>query len=182
MAGGFPLLVNDVRILTSEALYQACRYPHLPDVQRMIIQQTSPMTAKMKGKPYQSETRPDWEEVKFKIMRWCLRVKLAQNYQEFSRLLLATRQRDIVEQSRKDDYWGAKVTEDGEELVGENVLGRLLMALRQRLNDDTPESLQSVEALPIPDFTLFDRPISTVMPQMRKLDPEPPPDSNRSLF
>lgn len=178
MAGGYPLLVNDVRILTSEALYQACRYPHLPNVQRTIIQQTSPMTAKMKGKPYRSETRPDWEEVKYKIMRWCLRVKLAQNHQEFSRLLLATRGRDIVEQSMRDDYWGAKVTEDGEELVGENVLGRLLMALRQRLIDDTPESLQSVEPLPIPDFTLFDRPITTVVPRVRKLEL----DSNPSLF
>lgn len=178
MAGGYPLLVNDVQILTSEALYQACRYPHLPDVQRTIIQQTSPMTAKMKGKPYRSETRPDWENVKYKIMRWCLRVKLTQNYQEFSRLLLATNQRDIVEQSRKDDYWGAKVTEDGEELVGENVLGRLLMALRQRLIADTPESLQSVEPLPIPDFTLFGRPISTVVPRVRKLEL----DSNLFLF
>ena len=34
MAPGFPLRVNGVRIRTSEALYQACRFPHLPDVHR----------------------------------------------------------------------------------------------------------------------------------------------------
>ena len=44
MAGGFPLCVNGSRILTSEALYQLCRFPRLPDVQRLIIEQNSPMT------------------------------------------------------------------------------------------------------------------------------------------
>src|SRR5262245_37505283 len=79
MAGGFPLRVNGVRVSTSEALYQACRFPHLPAVQRLIIEQNSPMTAKMKGKPYRGESRPDWDRVRVTIMRWCLRVKLAQN-------------------------------------------------------------------------------------------------------
>src|SRR6266508_6146728 len=77
MAGGFPLSVNGVRIATSEALYQACRFPHRSEVQRLVIEQTSPMTAKMKTKPYRDDTRPDWDRVRVKIMRWCLRVKLA---------------------------------------------------------------------------------------------------------
>jgi hypothetical protein len=52
MAGGYRLLVNDVWIPSSEALYQACRFPDQPDIQKLIISQPSPMTAKMKGKPY----------------------------------------------------------------------------------------------------------------------------------
>jgi type I restriction enzyme S subunit len=48
-------------------------------------------------------------------------VKLAQNWKEFSRLLLATGDRAIVEESRKDDFWGAKVV-DGNTLTGTNVL------------------------------------------------------------
>src|SRR5579859_3354816 len=79
MAGGFPLRVNGINILTSEALYQACRFPHLPEVQRLIIEQKSPMTAKMKSKPYRDQSRSDWDSVRVRIMRWCLRVKLAQN-------------------------------------------------------------------------------------------------------
>lgn len=55
MAGGFPLDVNGMRILTSEALYQACRFPHRPEVQTLIIEQKSPMTAKMKSKPYRHD-------------------------------------------------------------------------------------------------------------------------------
>ncbi|MFN8703333.1 MAG: NADAR domain-containing protein, partial [Rhodospirillales bacterium] len=161
MAPGFPLRVNGVRIRTSEALYQACRFPHLPDVQRKIIDEHSPMTAKMRSKPFRKDSRPDWDAVRVKIMRWCLRVKLAQNWREFSRLLLATGDRSIVEQSRKDDFWGAKVAEDGS-LVGMNVLGRLLMELREQLKCDEAKSLRFIEPLAIPEFLLFRQPIEAI--------------------
>ena len=171
MASGYPLNIHGVRIPTSEALYQACRYPHLPDVQKEIIGQHSPMTAKMKSKPHRNDSRPDWDEVRYKIMRWCLRVKLAQHYKEFGRLLLATRDRPIVEQSRKDDYWGAKVVDEvGETLVGQNVLGRLLMELREVLKTDADEALKVVPPLSIPDFLLLDKPIGEVTSKARGPD------------
>jgi len=161
MAPGYPLRINGVRIRTSEALYQACRFPHMPDVQRLIIDQHSPMTAKMRSKPYRNQSRPDWDAVRVKIMRWSLRVKLAQNWREFGRLLLATHDRPIVERSRKDDFWGAKVEEDGT-LVGMNVLGRLLMELREILKSEDAENLMLVEPLLIERFLLFDAPIEAV--------------------
>lgn len=165
MASGYPLQINGIRILTTEALYQACRFPHMPEIQREIIGQHSPMTAKMKSKPYRKDSRSDWDEVRYKVMRWCLRVKLAQNYAEFGRLLLATHDRPIVEQSRKDDYWGAKLADElGETLTGQNVLGRLLMELREKLKEDTEERLKSVPPLGIPHFMLLGKPIETVAP------------------
>jgi hypothetical protein len=95
-------------------------------------------------------------------MRWCLRVKLAQNYEKFGHLLLSTENRPIVEQSRKDDYWGAKFVADSDQyLVGQNVLGRLLMELRGLLKSER-EQLQTVPALNVPDFLLYGKPISTV--------------------
>lgn len=163
MASGYPLHINGVRIHTTEALYQACRFPHLPEVQREIIGQHSPMTAKIKSKSHRKDSRPDWDEVRYKVMRWCLRVKLAQNYEEFGQLLLATHNRPIVEQSRKDDYWGAKLAnEAGDTLIGQNVLGRLLMELREKLKDDTQGALKVVPPLGIPDFLLFGKSIETV--------------------
>ena len=161
MAGGFPLVVNGVQMRTSEALYQACRFPHLPDLQRDIIVQKSPMTAKMKGKPYRHISRPDWDAVRVKIMRWCLQVKLAQNWDTFSKVLLETGDMPIVEHSRRDDFWGAKPV-DGETLVGTNALGRLLMEVRERLKFEPPEVLQHVEPLAIPEFLLYDRPIEVI--------------------
>ena len=160
MASGYPINIDGCRILTSEALYQACRFPHMPDVQRLIIGQRSPMTAKMKSKPYRKDGRRDWDSVRVPIMRWCLRVKLIQNWDRFSRLLLETGQRLIVEESRKDDFWGAK-PKDTDILEGQNVLGRLLMELREKLRSN-PNSLHSIAPAPICDFLLFGKPVPVI--------------------
>ena len=161
MASGFPIVVNGIRIPTSEALYQACRYPNRPEVQRLIIGQRSPMTAKMKAKRFIGDTRRDWDNVRVRIMRWCLRVKLAQHWTTFGRLLLSTGDAPIVEDSRKDAFWGAKRTNDGE-LVGTNALGRLLMELREELKEPNHNQLRSVAPPPIPDFLLDSRPIGHI--------------------
>jgi len=152
MAPGFPVRVNGIRVLTIEALYQASRFPHLPDVQRLIIDQHSPMTAKMVSKPHRKDSREDWDNVRIKVMRWCLRLKLSQHWSKFSQLLLSTGDRAIVEDSRKDDFWGA-VPSEGDTLVGLNVLGRLLMELREEIKAGA--ELRRVEPPAIPDFTLF---------------------------
>lgn len=161
MAAGYPLHINDIHIRTSEALYQACRFPHRPEIQRLIIEQKSPMTAKMKGKPYREDSRRDWKEVRIAVMRWCLRVKLAQNWDRFSCLLLATDHRWIVEESHRDTFWGAKPV-DTVTLVGMNVLGRLLMELRESLEGPNPEALLVVAPPPIPRFLLYGQPIGVV--------------------
>jgi ribA/ribD-fused uncharacterized protein len=161
MAGGYLLNVNGVKILTSEALYQACRFPHLPEVQRLIIAERSPMTAKMKSKPYRDNSRVDWDIVRTKVMRWCLQVKLVQNWEKFSELLLETGDLSIVEDSRKDDFWGAK-PEDEEILTGANVLGRLLMQVREQIKTGEITSETIVKPLPIQKFLLYGQEISSV--------------------
>lgn len=178
MAAGFPLRVNGFRIPTSEALYQACRFPDLPEVQQEIIAQHSPMTAKMKGKPHRKATRSDWNDIRHSVMRWCLRVKLAQHYKEFGRLLLATKDKNIVELSRKDDYWGAILQQDGETLIGENVLGRLLMQIREALKLDADERLRAVQPPTIPNFLLFGEQIEAVWTS-KPAHPEVPRDELR---
>ena len=158
MAAGYPIKINGTHILTSEALYQACRYPHLPDIQKAIISEASPMAAKMKSKPYRkSHSRPDWEEQKVAIMEWCLRTKLAMNRTEFSRFLLATKDKPIVEQSAKDPFWGALVVDD-DTLKGQNILGQLLVGLREEIKAGNVEH-GFVEPLSIPDFMLYGQPI-----------------------
>ena len=129
MACGYSLSINGVYIRTSEALYQACRFPDSPEIQKIIIEQASPMTAKMKSKLYKNRTREDWEDVRVRIMKWCIRVKLAQNWSRFGSLLESTKDYPIVEESLKDDFWGAKPIDDIK-LIGVNVLGRSLMELR----------------------------------------------------
>lgn len=158
MAPGFPLKVNGIAILTSEALYQAFRFPHRPEVQKLIIAQSSPMTAKMKSKPYRSDSRPDWDNVRVAVMRWCLRVKLAQHWSKFGALLRETGERPIVEDSHKDDYWGAKAVDEFT-LKGANVLGRLLMELRAQMLSPEGERLKQIQAPSVRNALLFGSPI-----------------------
>ena len=161
MAGGFPLCINGIKVLTSEALYQACRFPHLPDVQRLILEQKSPMAAKMKSKPHRKDSREDWDSICVQVMQWCLRVKLAQNWNKFRDALLETGTLPIVEESRKDDFWGAKAI-DEDTLVGANVLGRLLMDLRELVRGSDTDALRVVEPPAIPQFLLDGKPICRI--------------------
>ncbi|MEI8092599.1 MAG: NADAR family protein [Spirochaetales bacterium] len=154
MAGGFPIKVGDYTWPTTEALYQACRFPTLPDVQRLIRDQASPMSAKMKGKPHRAESRPDWDSARVEIMRWVLRLKLSQHGRTFGSVLKATDPKLIVEKSHKDKFWGAKETPEGQ-LVGQNVLGQLLMELRTGFLVGGFEALTTVTPPELPNFLLL---------------------------
>lgn len=162
MAAGYPIEVNGKYIRTSEALYQLCRFPHMPEVQEMIILEKSPMTAKMRSKPFRKDTRDDWDQVKVNIMRWCLRAKLIQNRKKFLDLFDQTGDLPIVELSRKDSFWGAKPTEF-ETLTGMNVLGRLLMELRDKVSNGDFVFDKPLAPLTIDNFCIMNKPISFVL-------------------
>jgi len=150
MAGGYPIVVNDINILSSEALYQACRYPDFPEIQSSIIRQRSPMAANMVSKQEVDKTRPDWLSVRVPIMKWCLKVKLAQNWDMFSELLESTGNLPIVEVSNIDEYWACKIKEG--KYIGGNVLGRLLMELRDFRKTIQEEELNGISPLQIVNF------------------------------
>lgn len=164
MASGFPLLVNSVNILSSEALYQACRFPHLPEIQEKIIKEKSPMSAKMVSKPYRNDSRSDWEDKKVDIMKWCLKIKLAQNFLEFGKLLESTFNKQIVEDSSKDNFWGTiRDKENVNILRGNNILGRLLVGLRKYYNENRyTYKMFVIEPLEIPNFKLFGQDIKAI--------------------
>ncbi len=157
MASGYPIVVNNVFIRTSEALYQAIRFTHIVKAQEEIISQNSPMTAKMKSKKYRNKTREDWDKIRVHIMRWALQVKLSQNMDTFGKLLLSTEDLPIVEESNKDAFWGAKLKDN--KLEGQNVLGRLLTELRE---DYKKYLFDTIQPLKINEFNLYGQPIKVV--------------------
>ena len=158
--GAYPLEVNGIAITTSEALYQACRFPEEPDLQRLVISQPNPMAAKIEANKKADRTRADWFDTNVRLMRWVLRVKLACNYESFGDLLDSTGEMPIVEHSRRDVFWGARY--EGSELVGVNALGRLLMELREEYRMDGRGALRRVSPPDIPDFLLYGEPIGEV--------------------
>lgn len=160
MASGFVLSVNDLLIPSSEALYQACRFPNNPEIQNSIIWQPNAMYAKREAQHYKRFTRNDWQQYRILIMKWCLRVKILQHWDLLSRILLETRELPIVEFSKNDTFWGACPMQENK-LVGENVLGRLLMEIREKIKLN-PE-LYGFRAPNIPNFYLLNQPIQEII-------------------
>lgn len=152
MASNLTLMVNDINIPSTEALYQACKYPLFPKIQHEILTQKSPMLAKKCSQKYEQYIRQDWNDIRFQVMRWCLHLKLLQNWNVFSDILLRTGDLPIVEYSSKDPLWGA-VPDGRGNLVGVNALGRLLMELRSEVNSECP--LQKVLPPNIDGFLLL---------------------------
>lgn len=161
MAPGYTLFVNEINIQSAEILYQACRYPLFPQIQEEIILTKNPMDGKKVSRKYSKYSRQDWDTVKFRVMKWCLEVKLIQNYKKFSELLKSTGDRAIVEYSANDSLWGAcpKTTDS---LIGVNALGRLLMELREKVRSSTLTQQSSIAPLNIPAFLLFNQNISEI--------------------
>lgn len=162
MATIYPLKINGINIKTSEALYQACRFPNLPEIQRKIIEEKSPMTVKMISSGNKKRSRHDWDAVRLKVMKWCINVKLAQNFVSFGSLLNQTGLKNIVENSAKDNFWGSVPNEDETVFKGKNALGRLLMDLRQTYYSKDCYSLLYIEPPQVGDFLLYGEPISVV--------------------
>lgn len=134
MAPKYPIQINGVRIKTVEAFYQLLRFPSYPEIQREIIRIPSPISAKRYGRGHVHKTREDWNEIRFKVMKFCIEIKLFQNYHLFSQVLLATKDLPIVEETDRDKVWGAVL--EGDYYVGTNALGRLLMELRENIKNN----------------------------------------------
>lgn len=169
MSNDFPLVVNGIEIKNTEALYQALRYPGNCALQKEIIHQNSGYSSKLVSKPHRetSGNRADWEAHKVNIMRYVLRVKLAQNFDAFGQLLANCGTQPIVELSRRDAFWGCQIFKGTDILRGQNVLGKLLMELREDYVigcgcAEARESLRYVPPLAIPDFCLYGEPIAAV--------------------
>lgn len=162
MHPGFPFTVADLHCPSTEAYYQAMRYPHLPDFQAEILAQDTPMKAKRHAYTRIGEAREDWTDVNVPLMRHALRLRYAHHPQAVLDVMHLTGGRPIVEISKRDAFWGAKP--DGDLLIGCNVLGRLSMELREIVLARDPDAPFEVVAPDLPGMTLCGRPVLTVTP------------------
>jgi ribA/ribD-fused uncharacterized protein len=112
---------------TVEHYFQAQKFPSHPDYQERIRLARTPRDAKRLGRSRQVPLRADWEAVKDDVMRQALRAKFLA-HPELTALLLATGERELVENAPTDYYWGR-----GRTGTGKNRLGSLLMELRALL-------------------------------------------------
>lgn len=111
---------------TSEHAYHCYKFPDR--LKQAAIRRASSAHEAFKmaerWKPYRI---PDWDNVKADVMRRILRAKVEQ-HEYVRRKLLETGDRELIENSWRDDVWGWGPNRDGQ-----NLLGKLWMEIRAEL-------------------------------------------------
>ena len=120
---------------SSEAWYQAQRFPEDQAHQRAIMRAPHAYVAKEVAYQKIDASRGDWKRVKVEMMARALVLKATNP--AFVAVLDATGGMAIVEKSWRDAFWGAKPVDGAAEgdkngaYVGANVLGQLEIRLRE---------------------------------------------------
>ena len=129
----FPLEIDGKTWPTSEHYFQAQKFAGTPHEEELRAIE-SPMKVALAGRERHRPLRPDWEEVKDDVMRRALRAKFTQ-HDSLRELLLGTGESELVEHTKNDSYWG-----DGGDRTGGNMLGKLLVELREELRAEGDKS------------------------------------------
>lgn len=109
---------------TSEHAYHWEKFPGHPGIRAGIIEARSAHRAFKIGEEMKSFRRSDWDSVKIEIMGHILRAKVSQHEYVY-RKLMETGDRELIEDSWRDDFWGW-----GKNKNGSNMLGKLWMCIR----------------------------------------------------
>ncbi len=131
-----PMVVNGIEFACVEQLFHYIRLNN--EAERAQYLKVSPgMALKMKAKAFKKRgvERADWREIAVDVMRFCLNHKY-QASAEFRKTLADSGGRFIVEdesnRKKRPDSWGAVLDTVTNEYFGKNIMGRLLMELREK--------------------------------------------------
>jgi ribA/ribD-fused uncharacterized protein len=110
---------------TAEHAYQAAKCTD-PEGREAIRNARSPLLAKaLANETFRAARDPEWNNKKLVVLEEILRAKLDQ-HTEARDALMASGDREIVEDSPTDYYWGS-----GADGTGKNMLGKLWMEIRK---------------------------------------------------
>lgn len=124
-----PIKLEGRTFKTSEQLFQLMKFKDEEAVKAVHAANNPKMTAKHWEKTHR---RADWGQMIVDAMKFCLQMKYQQS-QDFRDALEESKGKYIVEDQTtfrklQPDTWGVKPV--GDDFVGPNLLGRLLMELR----------------------------------------------------
>jgi hypothetical protein len=122
----YPIVVDGLTWANSEACFQSRKFLD-PELQERVRLAPTPMEAANIGRDRSLPLRPDWDQIKNKVMYRAVMAKFTQ-HSDLLMLLLGTDAEHLVEHTTNDSYWA-----DGGDGSGKNVLGLLLMVVRNQL-------------------------------------------------
>lgn len=123
---------------TSEHAYHWAKFDGTErEVQDMILEARSAHDAFKIAESQRMFRRDNWDAEKVPVMREIIRAKVEQ-HEYVRRKLLATGDRELVEDSWRDDFWGWGPNRDGS-----NMLGKLWMGIRIELREAAAAEVQS---------------------------------------
>ena len=129
-----PLTVKGVTFYSAESLFQVMKFTDAEARKAIFVLKGQGL--KMQAKHFEKTVgvRDDWGRIIVDVLKFCLMAKYEQS-EEFRRELERSRGLFIVEDqttfSKKTaDTYGAKLSSDGTIYEGPNLMGRLLMELR----------------------------------------------------
>ncbi len=114
---------------TSEHYFQAAKFAGTP-YSEQIRTARSPMTAARMGRSRKQPLRADWAQAKDGSMRKAVFYKFLSNA-DIREVLLSTGNATLIERTHGDYYWGC-----GKDGSGLNMLGHILMEVRERLRNE----------------------------------------------
>lgn len=126
-----PIILNKVTFKTSELLFQLMKFKEKEPILAVYNAKTPKMIAKHWEKTHRRE---DWGRMIVDAMKFCITQKYEQS-EDFRKELERSKGKYIVEDQtsfpkKTPDTWGVK--QQGSVFIGPNLLGRLLMELRDK--------------------------------------------------
>jgi len=127
------LIYEGIIYKSTEAAFQAAKTLDVAERERIAVM--TPSQAKKAGRSLQ--LRPDWEEVKDKVMYDVCRAKFKMNGTlQLEEKLLATGDEELIEGNTwHDNYWGNCTCDKCKDIPGRNQLGKTLMKLREDIRE-----------------------------------------------
>jgi ribA/ribD-fused uncharacterized protein len=134
----YPITYKEQAWLTSEALFQSLRFESI-DLKEIIRTQKSPMAAKMMAKKYKNQmTVLPMSNEDLENMRFVLKLKFDSHTEIKNRLINSAKYLIIEDIGNRNGerhlFWGMKKKNGN--WVGENKMGKLLMELRKKYQDE----------------------------------------------
>lgn len=115
--------------MTSEHVYQSEKFQDEKLKEEIRNQRSADAAFRLAQEYRKDHIRSDWDEVKVNIMNDIIREKVRQ-HPYIRKKLLDSGERELIEDSPKDAFWGWGPNKDGK-----NMLGKLWIGIREELKE-----------------------------------------------